>query len=589
MSIRKKSSMNADPDRWRGISIYGFLTACMILAIGMFILAYDTPKDALLPQASVRVEREGNLLGARTVPLLISSASDPSFIPGTYTFNFEFNAPGDRPMDGGKALVFPQVAGSSLLVKLNGVLLGIRGDPATGQSSIWNAVHIFRIPEGLLSRENKVEAVILGTYEAGIILRPYLLDTKPNSARLSLIALFSDYAIWLSIGAILAVSFIVLSMGFFDKTNRLANILLGLAGLSVAAFLTDFAYLQQLPISLVAFKKMVVSLRHLASAFFIIAYLKLLGRKLDFFAIFFVALQLACSALVLAYPGSIVDIKRLYGYTYLTFMPFLVYLFVIMLPSFRKGGSLRIIAFGVVVAFASATRDIVMLVLVKDNGAVMVSHFGFIVLALSSCIYVVNDALNHYSALVVEQRRAATFREEALRDELTGSYNRKIFPALAQDLLRPYSILAVDIDNLKIANDEFGHAAGDAILVDLVGKAKRNIRADDCVVRTGGDEFLLVLRACPLEVACTIAEHLIEDCAHSRISIVTKIPSASEARRMVSYSISIGIAYCRDEASTTYENLMATQRQADVELYRAKNSGKGRWCAEGSESGPSLA
>ena len=158
-----------------------------------------------------------------------------------------------------------------MLVTLNGVFLGVRGDPVNGQSSIWNAVHIFQIPGGLLSRENKVDVTILGTYEAGIILRPYLLDIKPNAAKLYFIAFFSDYAIWLSIGAIMAVSFIVLSMGLFDKTSRLANILLGLAGLSVAVFLTDFVYLQQLPISLVAFKKLVVSLRHIASAFFIIA------------------------------------------------------------------------------------------------------------------------------------------------------------------------------------------------------------------------------------------------------------------------------------------------------------------------------
>jgi len=58
---------------------------------------------------------------------------------------------------------------------------------------------------------------------------------------------------------------------------------------------------------------------------------------------------------------------------------------------------------------------------------------------------------------------------------------------------------------------------------------------------------------------------------------------------VVSYSISIGIAYCREDASTTYENLMVTQRQADTELYRAKNSGKNRWCAEGSEKPFSLA
>ena len=74
-----------------------------------------------------------------------------------------------------------------------------------------------------------------------------------------------------------------------------------------------------------------------------------------------------------------------------------------------------------------------------------------------------------------------------------------------------------------------------------------------------------------------------------RAMLSSSISSEAEAHRLVSYSVSIGIAYCREDASTTYENLMATQHQADTQLYRAKNSGKSRWCVEGSEESFSLA
>lgn len=589
MNDKIGSASRYDSSRRKGIAVYLFILAGIVLASVMLLVAYRIPRGAILSEASVLVERDGNSLRSSGIPMLFSAGSDPSFMPGVYEFHLRFVLPDGFSPAGGMALVFPQVAGSSLGVTANGALLGVRGDPWKGQSSIWNTVHVFHVPEGLLHAENLVDLRIKGTYEAGIILRPYLVNAETSAVQIYFMEFFSNYAIWISIGAILAVSLIVLSMGFFDKTNRLANILLGIAGLSVAVFLVDFAYIQQLPISLVAFKKLVVSLRHLASAFFIIAYLKLLERKLDPVAIFFSATKLACFLLVIVYPGSIVDIKRLYGYTYITFLPFLAYLLALVFPSLLRKEPMRIIAFGVIIAFISATRDIVMLVLVKDDGAIMISHFGFIILALASCVYVVNDALNHYSALVVERRRAAAFREEALRDELTGGFNRKIFSMLAEDLHKPYSVLAVDIDNLKVANDEYGHATGDAILIDLVRKAKRNIRADDCVVRTGGDEFLLVLRACPLEVACSIAEHLIADCAHSRVPIVRGLSPEEEKPRFASYSVSIGIAYCRESAPTTYENLMATQRLADAELYKAKNGGKSRWCVEDGDRGPSLA
>lgn len=548
----------------------------VVFALQAFLSAYKAPRDALLVEPSAAIERDGTPLGIKALPILISCTGDGSFQSGGYAFHMKLRLP-DAIADGENwAIVFPQMAGSSLAVTFNGLPIGVSGDPKDGRSSIWNAVHVFPVPAGLLSTENTIDANIAGTYEAGITVLPYLIDANRHAPRLFLLMLFSNGAIWLSMGAILALSIIVLSMGIFNDLSRLSNILLGIAGIAVAVFLADFVYLERLPISLVAFKKIVVSLRHLSAALFVIAYLKLLDRKPDIFAVVFTAMQLACFALVLVYPGDIVAMKRLYGYTYLTFLPLQTYLLVIVAGQGRKAGSLRIIVFGVVVAFLSATRDIILLVLVDDPGAIMVSHYGFIVLALASCVFVVYDALGHYSALIVERRRAATFREEALHDELTGCYNRKILPVLAEDLKKPFSVLAFDIDNFKSVNDSFGHATGDAILVDLVRVAQRNIRADDCVVRTGGDEFLLVLRGCPLEVATTIADHLVSDCRQSSVALIQDASAVNGAPRVVGYTVSAGVAFCCG-GEPSFEELTATLQMADRGLYKAKNQGKGGW------------
>lgn len=559
------------------------------MALETFVLAYRPPRNALLPDPFVVVERDGEFVGTRETPVLISSGKDASFISGNYVFRFTVSIPGDVPEDAKKVLVFPQVGGNSLEVTFNGVPIGVRGDPVSGRSSIWNAVHVFHVPSGLVVGGNVIEARIAGTYEAGIISEPYLIDDGDHALRLFFLMFFSNYAIWISIGSIVAVSLIVLSMGFFDITSRYANILLGLAGLAVAVFLADFVYIEGLPISIVAFKKLVVASRHLSAALFMIAYLKLLGRKLDPFAIVLSVVQILCFILVIVYPGTIVDIKRLYGYTYLTFLPFQLYLLVIIFRSAIRDRSLRIMVFGVVVAFLSASRDIVFLVLVKSDGSIMISHFGFIVLSLSSCAFVVSDSLKHYSALVVERRRAAVFREESLHDELTGCYNRKIFPVLTGNLERPFAVLVFDIDGFKSINDEFGHATGDAILVDLVRLANRNIRAYDCVARTGGDEFLLILRSCSLEVACAVAERLVADCRRARVPVVGDQAPASDTLRFATYSISVGVALCAGGSATTSKDFFAVQRAADAEMYRAKNSGKNRWCSEGEERALSLA
>jgi diguanylate cyclase (GGDEF)-like protein len=87
------------------------------------------------------------------------------------------------------------------------------------------------------------------------------------------------------------------------------------------------------------------------------------------------------------------------------------------------------------------------------------------------------------------------FHEESLHDPLTGGYNRRYLEEVQQRLAPTdtWGVIVVDVDNFKDFNDLFGHRAGDEILIRVSRFLLANARAEDAVVRLGGDEFLLIL------------------------------------------------------------------------------------------------
>ena len=91
-------------------------------------------------------------------------------------------------------------------------------------------------------------------------------------------------------------------------------------------------------------------------------------------------------------------------------------------------------------------------------------------------------------------------REQSLRDELTGLYNRRLFmERLEQEIARAdrYQIslgcLIADIDSFKGVNDSFGHVVGDQVLRAVAKIFARRTRRSDVVARIGGDEFAVLL------------------------------------------------------------------------------------------------
>jgi diguanylate cyclase (GGDEF)-like protein len=161
-------------------------------------------------------------------------------------------------------------------------------------------------------------------------------------------------------------------------------------------------------------------------------------------------------------------------------------------------------------------------------------------------------------------------REQADRDWLTGLHNRRY---LAREVGRhaaapgpgPFSLAVLDLDHFKAVNDRFGHQAGDEVLMRVAALLLDAMRGQDVVVRTGGEEFVLLMPQTDANAAATACERLraaIRDEPWSRIA-----PG-------MTLTASIGVATAENAS-----DLRALTDIADQRLYAAKRAGRDRVAA----------
>lgn len=157
---------------------------------------------------------------------------------------------------------------------------------------------------------------------------------------------------------------------------------------------------------------------------------------------------------------------------------------------------------------------------------------------------------------------------EAMTDPVTGLLNRRGFFRALEEALdhsplerKGFSLAFLDIDNLKLVNDGYGHRAGDQLLTFFVQVLKQSTRQGDILSRWGGDEFLLALMGTDEKVALDILE---------RIRELTKQPNALPAPW--TFGFSGGLVLVPSQNGLPIERWI---QQADAALYRAKNQGKG--------------
>ena len=168
-------------------------------------------------------------------------------------------------------------------------------------------------------------------------------------------------------------------------------------------------------------------------------------------------------------------------------------------------------------------------------------------------------------------------KELAVRDQLTGLFNRRGFNelsekayAMARRTNTPLSLVMTDIDRFKFINDQFGHAAGDRALQHFARLMSEDRRRNDIVARVGGEEFALLLPGTGVAEATEIANELCKKIGINPMKITgAGVPMTS----------SFGVASI-SKKDTNVDDMV---RRADRALYRSKNAGRNQVDLESSQ------
>ena len=172
--------------------------------------------------------------------------------------------------------------------------------------------------------------------------------------------------------------------------------------------------------------------------------------------------------------------------------------------------------------------------------------------------------------LIAHCRIVTSIENAANRDFLTGAWSRRAFHEAGPALLeasrgdrQALSLLLIDLDNLKPTNDTYGHAAGDAVLVDFVRLSRTALRPVDFLARIGGDEFALLLPDTDLIGAVAVGRRL------------QAVLATAQSGQTLQITLSVGVAVLRAD-----DTLHTLAKRADEALYGAKTAGRNRVMTE---------
>jgi two-component system cell cycle response regulator len=161
----------------------------------------------------------------------------------------------------------------------------------------------------------------------------------------------------------------------------------------------------------------------------------------------------------------------------------------------------------------------------------------------------------------------------SVTDDLTGLLNHRALQhrlkdefARAQRYNEPLSVLMIDVDQFKEANDAYGHLFGDRVLTEVSSILRKSVREIDICARYGGDEFIVVLPQTHFSGSLTVADRIWRTVADTPFT---------EGKVSAHVTVSLGISFFPNKNVATVEHLIGF---ADQALYQAKREGRNRIC-----------
>ena len=422
-------------------------------------------------------------------------------------------------------LVITQPNGYSMDVSIDGKEVFSVGDEQIA-ANIWPRTYM--IPINLDGRKHKISIRSYGTYDIGFPFIPYISENPKLKVEIANV-LFDKFYLLVG-GMALSLSFVLLflSTSLVNKNTKMIFVYFSLAILFVSMFLIDNTY-----------KDFAGNVKSY-----------LFDRRVNYVLIYLSTLFL--------YLG----IKRKYGknngvFTKLiTAMMVLIILFILIYPNFHVARFIHkaSLFLALIVLFSSVFQC------VSAGEIRCIPPFLFFIAtfihdvisytySLSQPLFVAYGitVLEFYITWMLIKDYVLMIRKSYrsfVLDSLTGAYSRVILKDI--EITENDSVVFVDLDDLKMINDKYGHDKGDKMLEKFVELTKKNVKGQDYVVRYGGDEFLIVLKDCSRENAG---------------KIIRKVQD--EFKRELNSSFSYGISSCT-------EGLQKAIIEADKHMYDMK-------------------
>jgi diguanylate cyclase (GGDEF)-like protein len=170
----------------------------------------------------------------------------------------------------------------------------------------------------------------------------------------------------------------------------------------------------------------------------------------------------------------------------------------------------------------------------------------------------------------LEEQALIRVHESALRDRLTGVYNRGAFDDRLQTEFKSsrgrgtaLALLLFDIDHFKRLNDTHGHQAGDAVLHDIAKCVQSALGTEDVLARYGGEEFAVILKSLSSRSAYVMAE---------RVRSAVEAHATTWHDTIIQATVSVGAVHA--QSAKNLESPGAFIAAADAALYQAKHAGR---------------
>ena len=179
---------------------------------------------------------------------------------------------------------------------------------------------------------------------------------------------------------------------------------------------------------------------------------------------------------------------------------------------------------------------------------------------------ILDEITKKYNAVFEENKDLISQMSfKAHHDILTGIYNRNFFEQQVEIFLQggvDICFAFIDLDNFKYVNDNYGHEAGDKILIDFTKILKNFFKGADLIARYGGDEFMVAMIECEKTCVKEVLEKLIK--------------KANEKFKKYNIGVSIGVSFFPEESKKFSELI----KIADKRMYKIKQSGKNAVCID---------